>query len=156
MISSRIPAAFLVIAALIAPPAFATNVHRSPTSGLASTHKLSKSKHKAARRVRGQQAIQPERVTQIQQALIREHYLSGDATGQWDASTVAAMQKYQADHGWQTKLTPDARALKALGLGPDYSGAINAKSANFAAPPPVNTIPQDKADGFAAASRVSE
>ena len=37
------------------------------------------------------------------------------------------MQKYQADHGWQTKLMPDSRALKKLGLGPDYSGAINAQ-----------------------------
>ena len=48
-------------------------------------------------------------------------------TGEWNATTQAAMQKYQADHGWQTKLMPDSRALKALGLGPDYSTAINAK-----------------------------
>ncbi len=27
------------------------------------------------------------------------------------------MQKYQADQGWQTKLMPDSRALKKLGLG---------------------------------------
>ena len=156
MFSSRASLAVLIIAALIAAPAFASHVHRSPTSGqTSSSHKLTHGR-RTSHRVRGQQAIDSERATQIQQALIREHYLSGDATGQWDASTVAAMQKYQADHGWQTKLTPDARALKALGLGPDYSGAINAKSANFAAPPPVNTIPQDQADGFAAASRVSE
>ncbi len=38
------------------------------------------------------------------------------------------MQKYQADQGWQTKLMPDSRALKKLGLGPDYSNAINAKN----------------------------
>ena len=61
--------------------------------------------------MRGQQAIEPERVTQIQQALIREHYLTGDASGKWDATTIAAMQKYQADHGWQTKLT--ARLARA-------------------------------------------
>ena len=51
------------------------------------------------------------------------------------------MQKYQADQGWQTKLMPDSRALKKLGLGPDYSNAINAKNSTFAAPPPVSTIP---------------
>jgi peptidoglycan hydrolase-like protein with peptidoglycan-binding domain len=107
-------------------------------------------------RARGQQAIDPERATQIQQALIREHYLTGEATGKWDTTTVAAMQKYQADHGWQVKLTPDARALKNLGLGPDYSGAINAKGANFAAPPAVSNIPSDQAAGFVTASRVSQ
>ena len=41
------------------------------------------------------------------------------------------MQKYQADQGWQTKLMPDSRALKKLGLGPDYSDAINAKNSSF-------------------------
>jgi hypothetical protein len=50
--------------------------------------------------------------------LIREHYLTGNPSGQWDADTEAAMLRYQGDHGWQTKLTPDSRALIKLGLGP--------------------------------------
>jgi len=29
--------------------------------------------------------------------------------------------KYQADHGWQSKVIPDSRALIKLGLGPNYS-----------------------------------
>jgi peptidoglycan hydrolase-like protein with peptidoglycan-binding domain len=145
--------AFLACAVLIAAPAFASRPHR--TSSSAQTHKPRKLSHKAIRHVRGQQAIEPERVTQIQQALIREHYLSGDATGKWDTTTEAAMQKYQADQGWQTKLMPDSRALKKLGLGPDYSGAINAKNSSFAVPPPVNTIPTDQAAGFAAAAGVN-
>ena len=62
------------------------------------------------------------------------------------------MQKYQADQGWQTKLMPDSRALKKLGLGPDYSDAINAKDASFTAPPPITTIPAPQAAGFAAAA----
>jgi len=141
-------------AALIAPSAFASRVHRAPTSGQTHTtsHKLSHKKTK----VRGQQAIEPERVTQIQQALIREHYLTGEATGKWDASTMAAMQKFQGDQGWQTKLTPDSRALVKLGLGPDYSSAINAKDSSFAAPPPVSTIPKEQASGFAAAAGVNQ
>jgi peptidoglycan hydrolase-like protein with peptidoglycan-binding domain len=97
-----------------------------------------------------------ERVSQIQQALIREHYLSGDATGKWDATTQAAMQKYQSDQGWQTKLLPDSRAIKKLGLGPDYSNAINAPNSSFAPPPPVSTIPTQQAAGFAAASGVNQ
>jgi hypothetical protein len=31
-----------------------------------------------------------------------------------------AMRQYQSDHGWQTKLTPDSRALISLGLGPNH------------------------------------
>jgi len=100
----------------------------------------------------GQQAIEPARVTEIQQALIREHYMGGDPNGQWDSTTQAAMQKYQADQGWQTKLMPDSRALKKLGLGADYSGAINAKTASFEPPPPVSTIPSAQVAGFAAGS----
>ncbi len=157
MFSIRTTAAFLISAALVAPSAFATNVHRSPTSGLTSAHKLSKSKHKAAaRHVRGQQAIDPERVTQIQQALIREHYFTGEADGKWDATTIAAMQKYQADHGWQTKLMPDSRALLKLGLGPDYSAAINANGSSFAAPPVKGTAPPTQTSGFVAASGVNQ
>lgn len=160
MYSARVSLAILISAALLVPPAFASHVHRSPTSGQTRTHKPLHStrthkplhsRHKSGRS-RGQQAIQPERVTQIQQALIRGHYLTGEATGEWDTATVAAMQKYQADHGWQTKLTPDARALKYLGLGPDYSGAINAKGSSFAAPPPASTIPSEQVAGFEAAS----
>ena len=155
MFSSRVPSVLLAIAALVATPAFATNVHRSPTSGLTSTHKLSKSKHKAARHARGQQAIEPERVTQIQQALIRENYLTGEADGKWDATTIAAMQKYQADHGWQTKLMPDSRALLKLGLGPDYSAAINANGSSFA-PPAGNNTPPPQSSGFVVASGVNQ
>jgi hypothetical protein len=32
-----------------------------------------------------------------------------------------AMRQYQSDHGWQTKLTPDSRALISLGLGPNHT-----------------------------------
>jgi len=109
-----------------------------------------------AHRSHGQESIDSARVTQIQQALIREHYLTGEATGSWDETTKAAMLKYQADQGWQTKLTPDSRALKKLGLGPDYSSAINAKDSSFAPPPPASTIPAEQAEGFAAASGVKE
>lgn len=69
----------------------------------------------------GQQQIASDRAREIQTALIREHYLSGDPTGEWDARTQAAMVKYQSDNGWQSKVTPDSRALIKLGLGPDYS-----------------------------------
>ena len=119
--------------------------HKSTTAAAAKSHKL-----------HGQQAIAPARVTEIQEALIREHYLSGPANGEWDTTTVNAMQKLQSDQGWQTRLTPDSRALKKLGLGADYSGAINAKGASFAAPAPASTIPSAQAAGFTAASGVHQ
>lgn len=60
----------------------------------------------------------PERATEIQTALIKQGYLSGEPTGSWDAQTSAAMAKFQADNGWQSKITPDSRGLIKLGLGP--------------------------------------
>ncbi len=60
----------------------------------------------------------PERATAIQAALIQHGYLTGEPSGTWDAATAAAMEKLQSDNGWQTRLTPDARALIKLGLGP--------------------------------------
>lgn len=178
MFSSRSIVAFILSASLFVPAAFASRVHRAPTSGSKSSSKTkttstkpttgsktksasSKSKSRKGQktsyhRIRGQQSIAPDRATQIQQALIREHYLTGEPTGAWDAATIAAMQKYQADQGWQTKLSPDPRALKKLGLGPDYSSAINAKEGSFVPPAAESTIPTEQASGFAAAAGVNQ
>jgi hypothetical protein len=65
------------------------------------------------------------------------------------------MQKFQSDQGWQTKLTPDSRALKKLGLGPDYSNAINADGSSFADPKAAGDSPTAQSAGFAAASGVN-
>jgi hypothetical protein len=64
-----------------------------------------------------QRAMDDSRATQIQTALVKAGYLK-EASGHWDAESQAAMQKLQADNGWQTKLVPDSRALIKLGLGP--------------------------------------
>jgi peptidoglycan hydrolase-like protein with peptidoglycan-binding domain len=78
---------------------------------------------------RGQQGIDSARAREIQEALIRRHYLEGEPTGVWDSSTQAAMQRFQADQGWQSKTTPDSRALIKLGLGPNHDGLLNPESA---------------------------
>lgn len=137
--------------ALAFSSATAAPVHHTTAAG----HAKSLHKKKSKKQPRGQQAIESSRVTEIQQALIREHYLSSEANGKWDATTIAAMQKFQADQGWQTKLMPDSRALKKLGLGPDYSNAINAKDSSFGDPPPASTIPPDQVTGFATAAGVN-
>jgi peptidoglycan hydrolase-like protein with peptidoglycan-binding domain len=61
--------------------------------------------------------LQPERVQEIQQALIRDGYLQGDANGQWDSRTHDAMLRYQTDHGFPTTGLPEAKSLMKLGLG---------------------------------------
>lgn len=163
MLLSRASLAFLLSAAVAAVPVFAdttttahkktSHTHSSHTTKSSSkTHKTSKSSHKKSH---GQQGIDSARATEIQKALIREHYMTGEPNGQWDSATTAAMQKFQADQGWQTKLMPDSRAIKKLGLGPDYSNAINASGSSFADPKPAAEIPTAQASGFASASGVN-
>lgn len=106
------------------------------TGKLAATHasaKRSSRKHKPVR-ARGQQKIDSERATAIQEALIREHYLNGSASGTWNQSSEDAMRRYQADHGWQTKEVPDSRALIKLGLGPSKDHLLNPESAMTTGP----------------------
>lgn len=122
MLSVRAGLTLLLFAALAICPSFATQLHR--THG--SAHHREASRHGrrrlrlSFRRTHGQQAIDSDRAAEIQAALIHAKYLDGTPSRQWDAQTQAAMQKYQADHGWQTKLMPDSRALIALGLGPEH------------------------------------
>jgi hypothetical protein len=92
--------------------------------------------------------MDPQRAIEIQQALIQAHYLNGSPTGQWDPETQAAMVKYQTDNGWQSKITPDSRALIKLGLGPkqdagEYSSAtsrVSKLSDPAAAADPIRTL----------------
>ena len=108
-----------------------TALHRTSAKTTHSKSTVASSK----RRARGQQAIDPTRVREIQSALIREHYLDGEATGTWDARTKDAMTRFQADNGWQTKKLPDSRAIIKLGLGPDRADLINPDTA-FVTPQP--------------------
>lgn len=85
-------------------------------------------------KVRGQQKIDPQRVQEIQQALIREHYLNGEPTGTWDSASEEAMRRFQADNGWQNKSIPDSRALIKLGLGPSTDHLLNPESAMTTVP----------------------
>jgi hypothetical protein len=100
--------------ALTIPAVAATRTHRGPTT---TAHKPAK--HAAAKsKLQSQRTIDDQRATEIQTALIKAGYLSGEPSGHWDAASETAMGKLQADNGWQTKLVPDSRALIKLGLGP--------------------------------------
>ena len=97
-------------------------------SGKHSSHK------KKTVRAKGQQKIDSERAQEIQEALIREHYMTGTATGTWNQASEEAMRRYQADHGWQSKTVPDSRALIKLGLGPSKDHLLNPESAMTTVP----------------------
>ena len=108
---------------LAASPCFATPpVHHPQTTTHANVRHTSvkttthKPEHTAVHHESA--AMATDRATQIQSALIKAGYLTGEPSGSWDSESVAAMQKLQGDNGWQTKLTPDSRALIKLGLGP--------------------------------------
>ena len=111
-------AAFLALT--LTPCVAMTHPRRGPTSHQSTKHSSSKGTGKtSAKHTTGQRSIDDSRATEIQSALVKSGYMSGtDASGHWDSQTEAAMQKFQADNGWQTKLIPDSRAIIKLGLGP--------------------------------------
>jgi Putative peptidoglycan binding domain len=108
----------------------------SSSSSSSKTHSKhsTKTAAKSTPKSHGQRGIDEERTREIQSALIQQHYLTGEPTGAWDQSTKDALTKYQADNGWQTKLTPDSRALIKLGLGPDHKGLLNPDTASIPSP----------------------
>src|ERR1700729_2326691 len=112
----------LLLSAALPCSAF-THARRGPTSP-----KLFNKRSKAATKPAGQRGIDDARAAQIQASLIKSGYLSGTASGHWDAGTETAMQKFQEDNGWQTKLIPDSRAIIKLGLGPAQDSALSASS----------------------------
>jgi hypothetical protein len=140
--------ATLLTLTLLAGAAFANTSTKASSKHTTSTHASShhssthhtsakSSKHsskKTSARSHGQRSIGEERTREIQSALIREHYLSGDPSGVWDSDSKDAMMRYQAANGWQTKVTPDSRALIKLGLGPDHKDLLNPDTAVIASP----------------------
>jgi peptidoglycan hydrolase-like protein with peptidoglycan-binding domain len=121
-----------------AEKAQATPAPKKPSttkSRTASTKQTSHKKKKSGKSWRkGQQKVDPARSREIQEALIRQHYLNGEASGKWDAVTEDAMRRFQADNGWQNKTVPDSRALIKLGLGPNHDHLLNPESAMTSAP----------------------
>jgi len=122
-------AAVLLAASAFGVSASAARIRRGPTSSHKSKHSKSSRTKKTKATTRGPRAIEDARATQIQAALIKAGYLKGEPSGHWDAASEAAMEKMQADNGWQTKLVPDSRALIKLGLGPSHETASTTASA---------------------------
>jgi hypothetical protein len=72
----------------------------------------------AERRRRALLRPEPERIQEIQQALVQAGYLNAQPNGRWDDQTREAMRRYQADHGFPATGLPEAKSLMKLGLGP--------------------------------------
>jgi len=60
--------------------------------------------------------IPNERVTQIQNALIKAGYMDGPPSGLYDDATIDAMKQFQAKNGMSQTGLPSAPLLKKLGV----------------------------------------
>jgi hypothetical protein len=60
--------------------------------------------------------IPTERVSEIQEALIKSGYLEGPASGQYDDKTVEAMKQFQGANKLPATGLPSAHVLKRLGV----------------------------------------
>jgi Putative peptidoglycan binding domain len=96
----------------------------STTSSAQSTHTHHKksSKRHHSTRMHLPAAPSPDRISEIQSALARGGYYKGDPNGKWDADTIAATEKFQADNGLDSTGKLDAPTLQKLGLGSDIAG----------------------------------
>ena len=87
--------------------------------------------------------LQPERVTEIQQALARAGYLNKEPTGNWDDPTRDAMRRYQEANGFPNTGLPEAKSLMKLGLGPHPLPAELDATAQAASPSAAPRTPPD-------------
>jgi peptidoglycan hydrolase-like protein with peptidoglycan-binding domain len=94
---------------------------RSSTKSKPGAKKKSRKK-KTARRAPSQTIPTPDRISEIQSALSRGGYYSGDPTGKIDANTVDALQHFQSANGLDSTGKLDALTLQKLGLGSDVAG----------------------------------
>jgi hypothetical protein len=83
--------------------------------------------------VKGQKEPLPQRVVEIQAALLAHNYKI-EATGKWDDQTKTCLRDIANAHKWQVDHVPDARVLLLIGLG--------SKNQN----PEVLTAPPDRLD----------
>ncbi|MEO8725300.1 MAG: peptidoglycan-binding domain-containing protein [Acidobacteriaceae bacterium] len=131
---------FVLLCLLLAVPSFARTAPRGAAQSKAKVTSVHSARHRHGKKAKragvwkkhGQQEIDAQRTRDIQEALIRQNYLSGAPSGTWDSDTKAAMQKFQSDQGWQTKRVPDARALIKLGLGPNHEANTSMQVAGAA------------------------
>jgi len=95
--------------------------HATPSSA-SKKHISSKKSAKHSKKVKGQAAPTPERISEIQEALAKKGAFSGAPSGQWDDATVDAMKHFQTANGLAPTGKLDALTLQKLGLGSETAG----------------------------------
>ena len=94
----------------------------TPAPKAARTGTSKSSSKKKSKRVKGQAAPTPERISEIQEALAKKGVFAGTPTGKWDDDTVDAMKKFQGSSGLNPSGKLDAPTLQKLGLGSHTAG----------------------------------
>jgi peptidoglycan hydrolase-like protein with peptidoglycan-binding domain len=123
----------------------APNTSHAASSSTSKKHTSSKKSGKHTKKVKGQAAPTPERITEIQEALAKKGAFAGTPSGQWDDSTVDAMKHFQTSNGLSPTGKLDALTLQKLGLGSETAGVA------APTPPPnsanrlknISSLPQD-------------
>lgn len=83
------------------------------------THAVNhRSRRSKATRRYTQVRIQPDRVREIQEALVKAGVYHDEPSGQWDTATRDAMREFQKQNGFSPTGLPEAKPLLLLGLGP--------------------------------------
>src|ERR1019366_3667769 len=73
--------------------------HKSSKPSTSANTSSSKPKKKSAKATsHGQHTTDKDRTLEIQQALVREHSLTGESTGKWDQDTKDALFRMQAEN----------------------------------------------------------
>ena len=65
------------------------------------------------------------RIREVQQALLERGYLKSEVTGSWNAASVEALKRFEADQKVKVDGKIDSKTLIALGLGPKYDNNLN-------------------------------
>jgi murein L,D-transpeptidase YcbB/YkuD len=99
----------------------------STKSAMSATHRRGHSvgKHAAVKETHfrlKQSAPTADRVSEIQTALSRKGFYTGDPTSKWDPNTVEAVQRFQQENGLVPSGRLDALTLQKLGLGSEVAG----------------------------------
>lgn len=86
-----------------------------------------------------------ERTEQIQSALERGGYYSGDPTGKWDSNTQESLRRFQSANGLPPTGKLDAISLQKMGLGSDVAGVSAPRAvtpSDSATSSPSSTVPK--------------
>jgi len=94
----------------------------TPAKSKAKAKMSAKSKKPVVTHVSQQHPV-PERIVEIQQALVDRGYLM-EATGTWGPDSVAALKKFQQEQGLPVDGKLGALSLTGLGLGPRRGGSV--------------------------------